>query len=102
MERTNQTLEQYLRIYCDYQQDDWHELLPYAEFVYNNTQNPSTQLTPFFANQGYHPRYLVPISAPTELINPTAQTLIEQFRQLHKVLHDNLQHAQQQYKEYHD
>src|SRR5579859_7418177 len=51
-EWTNQTLEQYLRIYCDYQQDDWHELLPYAEFVYNNTQNASTQLTPFFANQG--------------------------------------------------
>ena len=23
-ERVNQTLEQYLQIYCDYQQDDWH------------------------------------------------------------------------------
>jgi hypothetical protein len=101
-ERTNQTLEQYLRIYCDYQQDDWHELLPYAEFVYNNTQNASTQLSPFFANQGYHPRYLVPVTAPTESINPTAEALVEQFRQLHKVLRDNLQHAQQLYKEYHD
>ena len=29
-ERVNQTLEQYLRIYCDYQQDDWHQLLPLA------------------------------------------------------------------------
>jgi hypothetical protein len=66
------------------------------------TQNTSTPLTPFFANQGYHPRYLVPVSAPAESINPTAETLIEQFRQLHKVLRDNLQHAQQQYKEYHD
>ena len=36
-ERTNQTLEHYLRTYCDHQQDDWHDLLPYAEFVYNNT-----------------------------------------------------------------
>src|SRR5467141_3941898 len=27
-ERTNQTLEQYLRIYCNYQQDNWKGLLP--------------------------------------------------------------------------
>jgi len=30
-ERTNQTLEQYLRVYCNYQQDNWSELLPLAE-----------------------------------------------------------------------
>jgi hypothetical protein len=101
-ERTNQTLEQYLRIYCDYQQDDWYDLLSYAEFVYNNTQNASTKLTPFFANKGYHPRYLLPVSAPAESVNPTAERLVEQFRQLHGVLRDNLQHAQTQYKTYHD
>jgi IS30 family transposase len=27
-ERVNQTLEQYLRIYCNFQQDNWHTLLP--------------------------------------------------------------------------
>jgi transposase InsO family protein len=32
-ERTNQTLEQYLRIYGDYQRDHWVELLPYVEFM---------------------------------------------------------------------
>jgi hypothetical protein len=31
-ERVNQTLEQYLRIFCNYQQADWHQLLPLAEF----------------------------------------------------------------------
>ena len=51
-ERVNQTLEQYLRIYCDYQQDDWHQLLPLAEFIYNNMQNASTRVSPFFANYG--------------------------------------------------
>jgi len=35
-ERTNQTLKQYLRIYCNYQQLDWADLLPLAEFTYNN------------------------------------------------------------------
>ena len=28
VERVNQTLEQYLRIYCNYQQSNWSELLP--------------------------------------------------------------------------
>ena len=35
----NQTLEQYLRVYCNYQQDNWSELLPLAEFAYNNCQD---------------------------------------------------------------
>jgi len=34
-ERVNQTLEQYLRSYCSYQQDDWVSLLPFAEHAYN-------------------------------------------------------------------
>ena len=37
-ERTNAILEQYLRAYVNYQQDDWTELLPYAEFAYNNSR----------------------------------------------------------------
>ena len=35
-ERTNVILEQYLRAYIHYQQDDWSELLAIAEFAYNN------------------------------------------------------------------
>ena len=31
-ERMNSVLEQYLRMYCDYQQTDWANLLPMAEF----------------------------------------------------------------------
>ena len=30
----NQTLEQYLQVYCNYQQDNWSELLPLAEFTF--------------------------------------------------------------------
>ena len=53
--RTNQTLEQYLRVYCNYQQDNWSDLLPLAEFTDNNAPNATTGTTPFFANKGYHP-----------------------------------------------
>ena len=58
-ERTNQTLEQYLRVYCNYQQDNWSELLPLTEFAYNNAPNATTGVTPFFANKGYHPNISV-------------------------------------------
>src|SRR6266481_4503660 len=42
-ERTNQTLEQYLRVYCNYQQDNWAELLPLAKFAYNNMPSATTR-----------------------------------------------------------
>lgn len=51
----NQTLEQYLCIYCNYQQDNWAELLPITEFTYNNAPNPTTGVYLFFANKGYNP-----------------------------------------------
>src|ERR1700679_1109802 len=35
-ERVNQELEQYLRVFVNERQDDWDELLPMAEFKYNN------------------------------------------------------------------
>jgi len=57
--RTNQTLEQYLCVYCNYQQDNWSELLPLAEFAYNNAPSATTGVFPFFANKGYHPNITV-------------------------------------------
>jgi len=54
-ERVNQILEQFLRLNCDYMQDDWVNLLPFAEFAYNNSQHSSTKMSPFFANNGVHP-----------------------------------------------
>ena len=35
-ERVNQVLEQYLRCYVDYNLSNWLDLLPSAEFAYNN------------------------------------------------------------------
>jgi len=50
----NQTLEQYLHVYCNYQQYNWSELLSLAEFTYNNALSATTSVSPFFANKGYH------------------------------------------------
>ena len=53
-EHINQTLEQYLHIYCNYQQDNWSELLPLTEFAYNNALSTTISVSSFFANKGYH------------------------------------------------
>jgi hypothetical protein len=55
-ERVNQELEQYLRLFTNERQDNWDELLPLAEFQYNNHIHSSTQETPFMLDTGRHPR----------------------------------------------
>jgi len=63
-EYTNQTLKQYLYVYCNYQQDNWSKLLPLAEFAYNNALNTTTGVFPFFANKGYHLNIILLPSKP--------------------------------------
>ena len=58
-EHTNQTLKQYLCIYCNYQQDNWSKLLSLIKFAYNNTSSATTSVSPFFANKEYHPNITV-------------------------------------------
>ena len=58
-ERMNQTLEQYLCVYCNYQQDNWSELLPLMELAYNNALSITTSVSSFFANKRYHPNITV-------------------------------------------
>jgi hypothetical protein len=54
-ERQNQTLEQYLRAYVNFLQDDWVYWLPLAGFAYSNSVHASTGVTPFYAEKGFHP-----------------------------------------------
>jgi len=56
MERVNQELEQYLRLFTNQRQDDWVGLLPFAEFQYNNQVHSSTQHPPFLLDTGCVPR----------------------------------------------
>ena len=54
-ERQNQTVEHYLRCYCNYRQDDWCSKLALAEFTYNNSVHATTQVTPYYALYGFQP-----------------------------------------------
>ncbi|KAJ1579475.1 hypothetical protein NDA11_007601 [Ustilago hordei] len=83
-ERVNQVLEQYLRGYSNHLQTNWSDLLPLAEFSYNNAEHASTQLTPFFANYGYHPRFSFDNTDPASLPPfPAARSYADQLKQLH-------------------
>ncbi|KAH7483616.1 hypothetical protein FOMA001_g6895 [Fusarium oxysporum f. sp. matthiolae] len=55
-ERLNAVLEQYLRAYVSYLQDDWSRWLPLAEFAANSLKSETTGMSPFFANYGFNPR----------------------------------------------
>jgi len=95
-ERTNQTLEQYLRVYCNYQQDNWSELLPLAEFAYNNTPSATTGITPFFANKGYHPNLTV--HPERDLASARARDFVTDLDELHQELRQHIAEAQHRYQ----
>jgi len=54
-ERTNQSLEQYLRLYCGSQQKEWAFWLPLAQYTRNSWPNALTKKSPFELILGYIP-----------------------------------------------
>ena len=91
-ERTNQSLETYLRAYASYQQDDWVDYLPLAEFAFNNHTNSSTNQSPFFANYGFHPTFEPQITDRSTV--PAAADLASRLERLHDELRAELKAAQ--------
>ena len=100
-ERLNQTLEQYLRNYMNYQQDNWVELLPVAQLAYNTAKNATIGCTPFYANYGFEadvknvPRGLQPIAQK-------AKVKAEDLAQLHEQLHQDIAFASQRTAKYYN
>ena len=64
-ERSNQWLEQYLRIFGDYAQNDWADWLPLAQFVHNTWMNETTKQSPFNLLIGGLPTSHYPMIEPT-------------------------------------
>jgi len=55
-ERINQELEQYLRVFIDYRQEQWPDWLGIAEFAYNNKIHTITKNSLFKVNYRQDPR----------------------------------------------
>jgi hypothetical protein len=103
-ERVNQVLEQYLRCFLNYHQDNWIQLLPLAEFAYNNSLHASTNLTPFFANYGFHPTSdLLPLVSYEKIGNRELRQkeINESIKYQLKIAQDNYKrHADKQRKHF--
>ena len=101
-ERMNQTIEQYLRIYCNYQQDDWYHHLSLAEFAYNNAFQSTIRCSPFYANYGYHPRFQVLVSESLTPEVPLAKEYAEKLQHHHDSLIETIKQAQDTQARYYD
>jgi hypothetical protein len=84
-EHTNTILEQYLRDYYNYQQNNWKQLLPIAEFCYNNTKSKSIGVTLFYVNFGYYPRFQPDLKA-TDSPTPDVSNYITSLNTLQQEL----------------
>ena len=85
-----------LRIFCNYQQDNWYTLLPLAEFAYNNTPSATMGISPFFANKGYHPNHT--IHPERNLASSRAKDLVVNLDELHQELKATISKAQLRYQ----
>jgi transposase InsO family protein len=100
-ERVNQTLEQYLRHYVNFQQNDWTGLLPMAQFAYNNAMHATTKETPFFANYGLNPTIIgEPIGK--QPVAESSRLLATGLKQLHLQLSRDIEFLNMRMKFYYD
>jgi len=105
-ENSNQILEQYLRSYVNYLQDDWVNWLPMAEFAVNNHKSESTGVSPFYAVNGQHPLMGHEPPQPTrrllarqQLDVAAADKFAEGMKELTDYLHAEMKLAQARYAE---
>jgi hypothetical protein len=90
-ERTNQSLEQYIRFYTNKLQDNWVELLLDAQLAHNSARSATTKHSPHYANYGYKPlAYRDPKDIKSILVG--AQDKAKLMRKLHEELQKNITH----------
>ncbi|EXV01030.1 reverse transcriptase domain protein [Metarhizium robertsii] len=99
-ERLNQTLEQYLRCYINYQQDDWVKWLPTAQLAYNSSISESTKQTPAYANYGFDPEVF-----RTQREGPQAERAMlqaDELKKLHEEMRRELEFVRNRMAQYHN
>ena len=84
-------------MYCNYQQDNWSDLLPLTEFAYNNAPSAMTGVSPFFTNKGYHLNLAV--HPERDLSSAWAREYTVDLESLHEYLHEEMAAAQKRYQD---
>jgi len=91
----NAVVEQHLRAYVTYLQDDWVDYLFLAEFAGNNQVSDTTSLLPFFAKIGYHSRYDFELDIRVDALEErAAQMAAERLERIHEVARVEMRYAE--------
>jgi len=91
-ERTNQTLKQYLHVFCSAQQNNWHAWLPLTQYTKNSWPSATTKKTPFDLLIGYTPQ----IHQPTRKTDiPSIQQRITKIEEARKAAQEAQRKAQE-------
>ena len=95
-ERTNQKLEQYLRMYVNHRQNDWAEWLVMTEFVFNNKVHTATKISPFQVNHRREPRMGFNIRKKRK--NEKAEEFVKEMKERHEEVRVALVKSQEEMK----
>lgn len=82
----NRIVEDYLRVYCNFRQNDWDQHLATAEFSYSSSVFESTGLTPFHMDLGWNPK--TPLDLLTDSQNIQVQSVEDLRVTLEEVFKD--------------
>jgi len=98
IERINQKLEQYLRVFIDYRQEQWPDWLGIVEFAYNNKIHVATKILPFKANYGQDPR--MGFERRRKRRYEAAERFVERMKKIQKEEKAALEKAQEKIKKF--
>jgi len=101
----NQTLKTYLYSFCNYEQNDWFELLSLAKFAYNNTFQKCTKISLFLSNYVFHLHFFAEsqfLTRSLSHITPAAEEFGCYLHEVHqyliqiiKYIHSNVHQSSQ-------
>ena len=98
MERTNQKLEQYLRIYVNHMQNNWLEWLATTEFVFNNKVYTVTKSSSFKVNYRRKLRMSFDIRKKRKYVK--IEEFVKKIKNRHKEMKTVLIKLQKEMKKY--
>jgi len=98
MERINQELEQYLRVFIDHRQEQWLDWLGTVEFAYNNKVHTATKTLPFKANYGQDPK--IGFKGRRKGKYKAAEKFVERMRKIQEEAKTVLEKVQEEMKKF--
>ena len=102
-EQLNQSLKAYLRVYVNWEQNDWEEWLDLTEMTYNNFWHDVTEIFFFFANYRWHSLMKVLWELLRELLNELWVTVhTDQMTELYQTLITHLIKIKWMMSQYYD